>query len=89
MNDALRLRHDPAMRWIIGGKATKRSGASPSRMGRFETDWLARPENLETLTDLSGHWIDQAVAAEGCAQTWISRQSLHATCSGRLHGSYV
>jgi hypothetical protein len=23
VNDALRLRHDPAMRWIIGGKATK------------------------------------------------------------------
>ncbi len=37
VNDALRLRHDPAMRWIIGGKATKRSGASPSQMGRFET----------------------------------------------------
>ena len=59
VNDALRLRHDPAMRWIIGGKAAKGSGASPSQMGRFETNWLARPENLATLTDLSGHWIDQ------------------------------
>jgi hypothetical protein len=59
VNDALRLRHDPAMRWIIGGKAAKGSGASPSQMGRFETNWLARPENLGTLTDLSGHWIDQ------------------------------
>jgi hypothetical protein len=59
VNDALRLRHDPAMRWIIGGKATKGSGASPSQMGRFETNWLARPENLATLSDLSGHWIDQ------------------------------
>jgi hypothetical protein len=28
-------------------------------MGRFETNWLARPENLATLTDISGHWIDQ------------------------------
>src|ERR1700680_4687134 len=59
VNDALRLRHDPAMRWIIGGKAAKGSGASPSQMGRFETNWLARPENLATLADLSGHWIDQ------------------------------
>jgi len=63
VNDALRLRHDPAMRWIIGRKATKHSGASPSQMGRFETNWLAIPENLTTLADLSGHWIDQ-VAAE-------------------------
>src|ERR1017187_7232145 len=59
VNDALRLRHDPAMRWIIGGKATKGSGASPSQMGRFETNWLALPENLATLSDLPGHWIDQ------------------------------
>jgi hypothetical protein len=28
-------------------------------MGRFETNWLAKPENLATLTDLSGQWIDQ------------------------------
>jgi hypothetical protein len=53
VNDAVRLRHDPAMRWIIGGKAAKGSGASPSQMGRFETNWLARPGNLATLTDLS------------------------------------
>jgi len=59
VNDALRLRHDPAMRWIIGGKAAKGSGASPSQMGRFETNWLARPENLATLAELSGHWIDR------------------------------
>jgi hypothetical protein len=36
VNDVLRLRHDPAMRWMIGGKATKGSGASPSQMGRLE-----------------------------------------------------
>ena len=47
------------MRWIIGGKAAKGCGASPSQMGRFETNWLARSENLAALTDLSGRWIDQ------------------------------
>jgi hypothetical protein len=59
VNDAERLRHDPAMRWIVGGKATKGCGASPSQMGRFETNWLARSENLATLTDLSALWIDR------------------------------
>jgi len=59
VNDAERLRHDPTMRWIIGGKATKGKGASPSQMGRFETRWLAQSENLAALTDLSGHWIDR------------------------------
>jgi Transposase DDE domain group 1 len=41
VNDAERLRHDPAMRWIVGGKAASGCAASPSQMGRFETQWLA------------------------------------------------
>ena len=58
VNDAERLRHDPAMRWIVGGKAAHGSAASPSQMGRFETQWLAAPRNLAALADLSGQWID-------------------------------
>src|SRR5262245_20013588 len=58
VNDALRLRHDPAMRWIVGGKAAQDRAASPSQMGRFETQWLAAAENLSALADLSGQWID-------------------------------
>src|SRR2546429_5780769 len=57
VNDAERLRHDPAMRWIVGGKAAQRSAASPSQMGRFETQWLAAPTNFAALADLSGRWI--------------------------------
>ena len=41
VNDAERLRHDPAMRWIVGGKAVVGRAASPSQIGRFETQWLA------------------------------------------------
>ena len=59
VNDAQRLRHDPAMRWIVGGKAAQGCAASPSQMGRFETKWLAAEKNLSALTDLSGQWIDR------------------------------
>src|SRR5262245_56664275 len=58
VNDAERLHHDPAMRWIVGGKAAQRSAASPSQMGRFETQWLAAPENFAALADPSGQWIE-------------------------------
>jgi hypothetical protein len=58
VNDAERLRHDPAMRWIVGGKAAHGSAASPSQMGRFETRWLTVEKNLLALADLSGRWID-------------------------------
>ena len=58
VNDAERLRHDPAMRWIIGGKAAQGQAASSSQMGRFETQWPAAPASLSALSDLSGQWID-------------------------------
>jgi Transposase DDE domain group 1 len=32
VNDAERLRHDPAMRWVVGGKAVHGRAASPSQM---------------------------------------------------------
>jgi Transposase DDE domain group 1 len=58
VNDAERLRHDPAMRWIVGGKAVVGRAASPSQIGRFETQWLATDKNLSALADLSGQWIN-------------------------------
>src|ERR1700688_4191777 len=52
VNDAERLRHDPAMRWIVGGKASHGCAASPSQMGRFETRWLTAEKNLSALSYL-------------------------------------
>ncbi len=40
VNDAERLRHDPAIRWVVGGRAALSGAASASQMGRFETRWL-------------------------------------------------
>ena len=40
VNDADRLCRDPAMRWVVGGKALTGRAASASQMGRFETEWL-------------------------------------------------
>ena len=58
--DAERLRHDPAVREIVGGMAAH---ASPTQMGRFETRWLAAPEDLRALAELSGHRIDRVRAS--------------------------
>jgi hypothetical protein len=59
VNDADRLCRDPAMRWVVGDRAISGSAASASQMGRFETKWLSRPENLSALADLLGRWIDK------------------------------
>jgi Transposase DDE domain group 1 len=58
VNDADRLAHDPAMRWVVGGAAVTGQAASTSQMGRFETEVLTQGANLAALTDLSGRWID-------------------------------
>jgi len=36
VNDAERLRHDPAMRWIVGGKAAQGCAALPQNYPRFD-----------------------------------------------------
>jgi hypothetical protein len=60
VNDAERLCRDPAMRWVVGDRAVTGVAASASQMGRFETKWLCRPENLAALAELPGQWIDKA-----------------------------
>jgi hypothetical protein len=62
VNDADRLGRDPAMRWVVGGRAVTQNAASTSQMGRFETEVLTEEANLSALADLSGRWIDQVHA---------------------------
>ena len=59
VNDAERLGRDPAMRWIVGGRAVTKQAASASQMGRFETEFLATEDNIAALAELSGAWIDR------------------------------
>src|ERR671916_1284615 len=62
VNDADRLAHDPAMRWVVGGRSLTYQAASASQMGRFETELLTQEANLNALADLSGRWIDEVHA---------------------------
>jgi Transposase DDE domain group 1 len=58
VNDADRLCRDPTMRWVVGGAAPMGRAASASQMGRFQTEWLVRSDNVAALADLPGQWID-------------------------------
>jgi len=78
VNDAERLCRDPAMRWVVGDRAITRSAASASQMGRFETRWLCRPENLAALCR-SARPVDRqgtppATAEEDCARHGFERE---------------
>ena len=57
VNDAERLCVDPAMRHVVGGRASQpeKQAASTSEVGRFETEILSTKDNLRKLLDLSGN----------------------------------
>ena len=59
VNDADKLGYDPAMRFVVGGRAVMAQAASTSQMGRFETEVMTQPDKLGSLVSLSGRWIDR------------------------------
>jgi hypothetical protein len=87
VNDAERLRCDPAMRWVVGDRAISGSAASASQMGRFETKWLSRPENLAALADLPGQWIDKVHRRRGPKIVILDRDSSESPTYGEQEGS--
>ena len=78
VNDAERLRVDPAMRRVVGGRAKEREAASTSEMGRFETEMLSSRENLTALMNLSGTWIDsvhECAPLDKLIPIWIAQSA--------------
>src|SRR5208282_1886462 len=55
-NDAEHLSVDPAMRYVVGGRACEHQAASTSQMSRFETEVLTQPANLHALRKIAGKW---------------------------------
>jgi hypothetical protein len=87
VNDAERLCRDPAMRWAVGDRAINGSAASASQMGRFETKWLSRPENLTALIDLPGQWIDKVRRRRGPKTVILDMDSSESPTYGEPEGS--
>jgi hypothetical protein len=87
VNDADRLCRDPAMRWVVGDRAVTGSAASASQMGRLETEWLTRPENLAALADLSGRWIDKVHQRRQLKMIVLDMDSSESPTYGEQEGS--
>jgi hypothetical protein len=87
VNDAERLCRDPAMRWVVGDRAMSGSAASASQMGRFETKWLSRSDNLTVLADLSGQWIDKVRRRRGSKTVILDMDSSESPTYGEQEGS--
>jgi len=86
-NDAERLCVDPAMRHVVGGRARRRSAASTTQMGRFETEVLTMNENLEGLMDLPGQWVDRLRGRRRLGEITLDMDSSVSPTHGQQEGS--
>ena len=86
-NDAERLAVDPAMRHVTGGRAVERSAASTSVMSRFETEMLTQPENLESLMNLPGEWVDRVHQRQSLKQIILDMDSSVSPTYGNQEGT--
>ena len=86
-NDAERLRVDPTMRQVVGGRAKERPAASTSQMSRFETEILSSDENLQALTDLCGRWVAEANRRSKKKELILDMDSSESPTHGQQEGS--
>ena len=89
VNDAERLCVDPAMRHVVGGRASQpeKQAASSSEVGRFETETLSTKENLTALLQLSGRWIDRVQRRKPLKQLILDLDSSVSETYGRQQGT--
>ena len=89
VNDAERLCVDPAMRHVVGGRASQpeKQAASSSEMGRFETETLSTQRNLTALMKLSGRWIDMIQRRKPLKQLILDMDSSVSETYGRQQGT--
>jgi len=87
VNEAERLRVDPAMRRVVGGRANTKGAASTSEMSRFETEWLSSRENLAALINLPGAWIDSVQECASLKELILDMDSSESPTHGQQQGS--
>src|SRR3954454_1826065 len=87
LNDAERLRVDPAMRAVVGGRARDHLAASTSEVARFEAESLTTRTNLNRLMDLSGRWIDHAHRNRKLSKLVLDMDSSVSETYGQQQGS--
>ena len=51
---------DPAMRAVVGRRASERQAASTNTLSRFATETLTHAENLAAWAALNGAWVSRA-----------------------------
>lgn len=57
VNDAEKLRNDPALRSVLSERSLEKGGAAEKTIGRFETEILTERNNLDQMDEMLFKWV--------------------------------
>ena len=86
VNDAQRLSVDPVMR-AVTAKKKRKNAASVNTIGRFETGILTLRENLDSLSEINGRWIQRAMERTSHHRIILDMDSSESPVHGEQEGS--
>ena len=86
-NDAERLSVDPTMRLMVGERAHEHHAASTSQVNRFETEILTQSNNVVSLMNLPGKWVDRVLRHKPIHTLILDLDSSASPTHGHQEGS--
>jgi hypothetical protein len=87
VNDAEKLRNDPALRAVLSERALGKGGAAEKTVGRFETELLPEGNNLTKMDKMLFKWIEKVDKVRTVKVIILDLDSSESPVFGKQEGS--
>ena len=87
VNDAEKLRNDPALRAVLSERALEKGGAAEKTIGRFETEILTQNGNLEKMDEMIFKSIEKVDTVREVKEIILDLDSSESPVYGDQEGS--
>jgi hypothetical protein len=87
VNDAEKLRNDPALRAVLSERALEKGGSAEKTVGRFETEILTERNNLDRMDEMLFKWIEKVDKVRGVKTIILDLDSSESPVYGEQEGS--
>jgi len=86
VNDAEKLRNDPALRSVLSERALEKGGSAEKTVGRFETEILPGGNNLDKMDEMLFKWIEKVDAIREIKEVVLDFDSSESPVYGNQEG---
>jgi len=87
VNDAEKLRNDPALKAILSERALEKGGSAEKTVGRFETKILTSGNNLDKMDEMLFKWIEKVNKVRAVKTIILDLDSSESPVFGDQEGS--